>query len=140
MKTQLFQIWTYLSTTQIAADSSYVRFGLIASTLLILLGILIPLALWIRRKRNSDLWFGPMVRQLSFLARIAGIVWFLLFFLRYEDIYPLDRRIWVYLVVIPVIITGILMVRKYRRIKPLKMKSAELESRYKQYLPKAKAK
>lgn len=127
---------TYLFSTSIATDSRWVITGMIGAAVLMVIGIVVPVVLVrLQRKQGSSQWF-PLIRSFARIARTAGLVWLVLFFLRYEVIAPFVARIWVYAVLIGAIAWGMWEVRAFRRRLPEYARSQVLQDRYHRYLPK----
>lgn len=139
MKQYLERVTQYLTTQNTTPDSRFVEVGLIASAAFFILGMMAPMAvtfLKTKRRIRQD----QLIRSISIIARIAGAIWFVLFFLRFEDVRPFDMRIWVYLVLIPTVIAIIMTVMRYRKTIPIQMKENTRKEHYDKYLPKAKVK
>ncbi len=126
---------TYFTNLNTPSDSKLVMVGMILSLLLIVSGILLPVA---RRRTTNQLFWLRLVAAWSKIFWISGLVWFLLFFLRYELIYPLTMRLWVYLVLLPVIAALVVVYRQQTKIKPQLAKQRTLHDHYEKYLPQPK--
>lgn len=129
-------IQTYFSDPVAPANSDLVVAGLIASGVILALGLVMPLLLHIFRGRPKPVW--SLWRSLAAVARLAGFVFLLLLFLRYQALQPFNYRAWVFIALLPFIVWVIVIIRRYRATKPAVKVEAELEDRFHKYLPQKK--
>lgn len=120
-------------------DSLLVMIGMVGGGALFLLGCLLPLVLVYLKKRHH-LTSSQTIQSFAALLRAVGIVWLLLFFLRYEAIRPLTMRVWVYLVGLVALVWLWRIMHSYRKSMPLVQKEALRYDRYEKYLPARKTK
>lgn len=139
LQSVLEKVVAYFISSAIPADTRLVRIGLGLAVILIILGIIFPFVIgW--RWRHS-VWHKRQIRiPTTLLLRLAGVVWFLAFFLRYETIVPFNRRIWAYLPILPVAGMLFFLRHRYHRLAPEHIKEKLLAKQYGSYLPQSKTK
>ncbi len=131
-------IWGYLTTFDAPAASRWVLIGLGASLGLLAIGSMAPVALFLlgryrRPVESPALWAG-----LGAVARYGGLVWSVLFFLRYEAMFPFVIRIWVYGVA-PFFLGAIgYVVFRHRRQRPRRSEAKTRYEHFERYLPDPK--
>lgn len=124
---------SYFQDANPSADSHLIIWGLIGAGILWALGVIG----WLFRhslerfaRRRSDL-----VEPLLLVARWAGFVWAILFFLRYEFIPPFQYRLWLYLPLVGFGAWVVTLVVADLRRAPLQVNEQERYNRYEKYLP-----
>lgn len=129
-------IQTYFTDPIAPATSLFVTGGLIASAVIIVIGLLTPIFLHIIRRKEKPVWV--LWRNFGAVARLAGLVYLILFFLRYQGLYPFNYRGWVFVALIPFVTWTIILIRRYLAIKPQLKEEAQLYNRFHKYLPQSK--
>ena len=133
----LERLWHYLIVPALPVKPIFIYTGFIGSALLLLLGLMTPLIIRYLPKR----WVQTnqaVIPMFVWLADIAGFLWLVLFFLRYEGIAPFTMRIWVYGLLIPVVATLVVIIIRLRKDSPNIARELVLHDRFERYLPKAK--
>ncbi len=115
-----------------------VSLGLSLSLLLIISGILLPVVIKQRQRRSKPSYWWEVWRAWAGVFRIAGLIWLVLFFLRYQSLVPFTFRFWIYLPFLPVVIWLFLLYRSKRALRPVLQKQSLLADHYEKYLPKSK--
>lgn len=134
MKEILSQLSAYFISPNAPATSPLVIAGLVVSGLMLALGIVAPL---LKKKAQAD-WFTYVAAEAGML-RIAGLVWLLLFFLRFEGIRPFNYRAWAYVFVLPFAIWAWLIYKNEKKKEPAKAEAKVRYDHYDKYLPAAKS-
>ena len=127
---------TYFSDPVAPATSTLVVAGILASGIALIIGLLIPIICHLFRRKEKPVWM--LWRSLAGVARLGGIVYLLLFFLRYQGLRPFNYRGWVFVALIPFIIWIVVIIRRHLALKPMVRFESDLQDRYHKYLPKPK--
>jgi hypothetical protein len=125
---------TYLTTNDIPADTHLTRISLGVSLGVTVVGVVLLVAPYLAKRLRSVVWL-PV---LSSVLLVAGIGWGILFGLRYEALFPFDRRVWEYVWFLPVIGFTVYRLRHYKKTIPQHVAVAKRHKHYDKYLPKPK--
>lgn len=131
----LGKLLEYLITPFTPASSRAVVIGLVGAAILFVAGLAIPLGRHALRKppwlKAGVAWVAPFAP----VARVAGGLWLILFFLRFEGVVPFTMRLWVYSLLVIVAVWTIRIILGLRREQPVRQAIDFLERHYTQYLP-----
>lgn len=134
------QLKSYFFSPDVTPDSRWVIGGLIACGALFLIGILIPLVVYVIKRKKKVIRDTSLIENIGEILRISTTIWALLLFLRFEGIPFTAMRIWLFLVLVYVIIIIIRLIRFQRKKRPLKQKEQILSDKFEKYLPQPKVK
>ncbi len=135
---KITQFLNYFVDPNAAVDSLFVKIGLLLSGLMLAFGLFWPFFYHRFFRNQSKTNFLYLLRYWTPVFRGAGLGWLVLFFLRYESIFPFQYRIWVYGGLIPVIVWLIILFLRFKKRKPEIIKKDILKDHYEKYLPKPK--
>ena len=128
------QLSNYLTSSIIPADSHLVRIGIGVSIGLVVLG----LVLWLVSLRFRRTTWGVLLQRVSPILGAVGLGWLLLFLLRFQSLYPFNRRIWVYVWAILALGWFAYRLWTFCSVVPAKRHENIRYQKYDKYLPKPK--
>lgn len=132
------QLISYFTTQSTPLVSTYVWIAFALAGVFLLIGFLIPLIEVLLRRKKQSLKHGWVWNRLASIFRIAGVVWLLLLFLRFEGLQPFTMRIWFYLSIVPFVVWALWVGLRYRKMIPHVVYEDALHKRFGKYLPQQK--